>query len=432
MRSRLAIGAAALVAVVTVAGIALKARRPAPMRITTAAVTVGRVQRDILTTGTLEPVTTVEVGSQISGTIAVVPVDYNSVVRKGEVLARLEPQTYEADLSRAEAALQDAQAQLASDRVALADAQTKLDRAQKELSAGLITEADLEAAQVTDRDANEQVLGAQAQIVTATANVNAAKVNLDHTVITSPIDGVVVSRQVDPGQTVAASIQTPVLFELAPDLHTMQLQATIDEAEIGGVRQGSPVQFTVGAYPNERFRGTIVQVRLQPIEEGTNKALPVGSTAAAVDPNAAATSTGAPTAGGTASANAQTTAAGAVVGYIAVANVANPDDRLRPGMTALVTLPGAFKDNVPRVPNVALAFQPPQDVLISLGPQAQLARKAAATSADRTAVVWEVDATGKPEPISIRTGLSDSQWTEVASGPLQANDKVITAMTRGD
>lgn len=432
MRSKLAIAAAAVVVVVIAAAVVYKAEHSAPLRVTTAAVTVGRVQRDVLTTGTLEPVTTVEVGTQISGTISIVPVDYNSVVHKGDVLARMEPQTYEADLSRAEAALQDAQAQLTNNKVALADAQTKLDRARKEFSTNLITEADLETAQVAYRDANEQVIGAQAQIVTAAADVNAAKLNLDHTIITSPIDGVVVSRQVDPGQTVAASVQTPVLFELAPDLHHMQLQATIDEAEIGGVRQGSPVQFTVGAYPNERFRGTIVQVRLQPIEEGTNKALPVGSTAAAVDSNATATSTASAAAGGTASANAQVTTAGAVVGYTAIANVENPDDRLRPGMTALVTLAGAFKDNVTRVPNVALAFQPPQDVLTSLGQEAQLARKAAATAADRTAVVWKMDGAGKPQPISIRTGLSDSQWTEVAGGPLQANDEVITAMTHGD
>jgi len=211
----------------------------------------------------------------------------------------------------------------------------------------------------------------------------------------------------------------------------MQLQATIDEAEIGGVRQGSPVQFSVGAYPDARFQGTIVQVRLQPIEEGTNKALPVGSTAAAVDPNAASTP-GASAAGGTASANAQVTASGAVVGYIAIANVDNPQDRLRPGMTALVMLPGAFKDNVTRVPNGALAFQPPQEILTSLGQQAQLARKAAATSADSMAVVWEMDAAGKPQPVSIRTGLSDSQWTEVAGGPLHPNDRVITAMTHAD
>jgi len=431
MRLRIAIALGALVVAGIAAGVVYEAGHSAPMRITTATVTVGRVQRDILTTGTLEPVTTVEVGSQISGTIATVPVDYNTVVHKGEVLARLEPQSYEADLSHAEAALQDAKAQLANDQVAQADAQTKLDRAQKEFAVGLITEADLEEAQVASRDANEAVLGAQAQIVTASANVNAAKVNLDHTVITSPIDGVVVSRQVDPGQTVAASIQTPVLFELAPDLHHMQLQATIDEAEIGGVRQGSPVQFSVGAYPDARFQGTIVQVRLQPIEEGTNKALPVGSTAAAVDPNAASTP-GASAAGGTASANAQVTASGAVVGYIAIANVDNPQDRLRPGMTALVMLPGAFKDNVTRVPNGALAFQPPQEILTSLGQQAQLARKAAATSADSMAVVWEMDAAGKPQPVSIRTGLSDSQWTEVAGGPLHPNDRVITAMTHAD
>jgi HlyD family secretion protein len=426
MRLRIAMTVAAVGVVVIAAGYVYKARHAVPMRITTAEVTVGRVQRDILTTGILEPVTTVEVGTQISGTIATVSADFNSVVHKGDVLARLEPETYQSELTQAQASLLDAQARLANANAVAADAQTKLGRAQKTFADQLITEADLNAAQVAARDANQQVIAAQAQIVTAKANVNAAKVNLDYTVITAPMDGIIVSRLVEPGQTVAARMTTPVMFELAPDLHHMQLQATIDEAEIGGVREGAPVEFTVGAYPNEHFRGTVQQLRLEPVDEKTNKALPVGSTAAAVAPTAGAT----PAAGGTASANTQTTPAGAVVGYIAIANVDNPGERLRPGMTALVTLPGAFKDNVTRVPNVALAFQPPQEVLTSLGQSAQLARKTAAAAGDRTAVVWQVNAEGKPEPVSIRTGLSDSQWTEVRSGPLHPNDEVITGMSR--
>ena len=425
MRLRVAALVAAVVVVATGSVALYNVRHRSPVEITTAPVTVGRVQRDILTTGTLEPTTTVEVGTQISGTVAAVLVDFNSVVHKGEVLARLQPQTYEADLSRAQAAVLDAQAQLANARVAAADARTKLGRAQKEYADGLITEADRDTAQFASRDANAQVLGRQSQIVTATAKLDAAKVNLEHTVITSPIDGIVVSRQVDPGQTVAASLQTPVLFELAPDLRHMQLQATIDEADIGGVRQGAPVQFTVTSYPNTRFTATLAQVRLEPIEEGTNKALPVGSTAAAVNASATASS-GAPAANG----NAQASAAGAVVGYVAIADVANPDERLRPGMTAFVTLSGATRDDVIRVPNVALAFQPPQDVLTALGTQAQLARKIAETSGNGTAVVWQLDSAGKPRPVSVRTGLSDSRFTEVAAGPLHANDRVITAMTR--
>ena len=429
MRLRVAI-LVAIAVVATAGAFALYRVRPrSAVQITTAPVTVGRVQRDILTTGTLEPTTTVEVGTQISGTIAAVLVDFNSLVHKGDVLARLQPETYQADLARAQAALLDAQAQLTNARVTAADARTKLDRAQKEYANGLITAADLEAAQVASRDAGAQVVGRQSQIVTATAKLDAAKVNLQHTVITSPIDGIVVSRQVDPGQTVAASLQTPVLFELAPDLKHMQLQATIDEADIGGVRQGAPVQFTVNSYPNTRFTATLAQVRLEPIEEGTNKALPVGSTAAAVNAGATA-SPGAPAAIGTANGNAQAAAAGAVVGYVAIADVVNPDERLRPGMTALVTLSGATRDDVIRVPNVALAFQPPQDVLTTLGTQAQLARKAAAASGNGTAVVWQLDSAGRPRPVSIRTGLSDSRFTEVAGGPLHANDRVITAMNR--
>jgi len=187
MRRPLLLGVAVLIVVGVAADLAFGVRHRAPVKITTAPVTVGRVQRDILTTGTLEPTTTVEVGTQISGTIASVAVDFNSVVHKGDVLARLQPESYEADLSRAEAALLDAKAQLTNAKVSAADAQTKLDRAQKEYADDLITEADLEAAQVAARDADEQVLGAQAQIVTASASVDAARVNLQHTVITSPM-----------------------------------------------------------------------------------------------------------------------------------------------------------------------------------------------------------------------------------------------------
>ena len=423
MRLRLTLLVAVGVAIAVGAAMLYTVRHRPAMHVTTAPVTVGRVQRDILTTGTLEPTTTVQVGSQISGTIAAVLVDFNSIVHKGDVLARLEPETYQADLSRAEGALLDAKAQLTNAQVTAADARTKLDRARTEFADGLITEADLETAQVASRDADAQVLGRQSQIVTATAKVDGAKVNLQHTVITSPIDGIVVSRQVDPGQTVAASLQTPVLFELAPELRHMQLQATIDEADVGSVRAGASVQFTVNSYPNTRFTATVAQVRLEPIEEATNKPLPLGTAAAGANSTAAAS-------GAAPGANNQGPPAGGVVGYVAIANVNNPDERLRPGMTALVTLSGDARANVVRVPNVALAFQPPQDVLTTLGPEAQLARKTAAASGNRTAVVWELDSAGKPQPVSIRTGLSDSRFTEVAGGPLHANDRVITAMSR--
>jgi HlyD family secretion protein len=429
VRVRIAVGVVILAVIGGVAAVAVhKIRARDTLTYATAPVTVGRIQRDILTTGTIAPTTKVEVGTQISGTVASVLVDFNSIVHKGEVLARLEPQTYQSDLTRAQASLLDAQARLASARVAAANAKVQLQRAQKTFKDRLITEADLNAAQVAARDTTQQVISAQSQIVTATANVNAAKVNLDRTVITSPIDGIVVSRLVEPGQTVAARMTTPVMFELAPDLQHMQLEAMIDESEVGGVHQGVPVEFTVGAYPNAQFHGTLRQVRLEPIDEKSGKALPVGSTAAAVDTGAAS---GATSAAGTARGNAQTPVSGAVVGYTAIVDVANPDERLRPGMTAVVTLPGAFKDNVTRIPNVALSFQPPPDVLASLGAQAQRAHSAAAVAGNHTAVVWQLDAAGRPKPLSIRTGLSDSQWTEMAAGSLHANDRLITSIVRG-
>ncbi|PYR91934.1 MAG: efflux RND transporter periplasmic adaptor subunit [Acidobacteria bacterium] len=274
-------------------------------------------QRGVLTTGTLEAETTVEVGTVVSGTIESLPVDFNSIVRKGQVLAELDRTTFEADLRSARATLAQAEADRDLAQATEADAQTKLTRATELVAKQLIPQSDFDAASVTWKNAAAGVKNAEAEIAQSTAAVKQAQVNLEHAIIRSPIDGIVVSREVDVGETVAASVQTPVLFMLAGDLMHMQLHATIDETDVGEVHAGDKATFSVDAYPNTIFHGVVRQVRLQPLDEA-----PAGST---TGPN------GAP------AAQVQTQP-GTVVAYDAIIDVRNPGNELRPGMTATISL----------------------------------------------------------------------------------------------
>lgn len=293
---------------------ASKARPTAPARTVVAMAPLQ--QRGVLTTGTLEAVTTVEVGTEVSGTIQSLPVDFNSIVRRGQVLADLDRTTFEADLRGARATLAQADADLDLAKATEADAQTKLTRATELAAKQLIPQSDFDDASVTWKNAAADVKNADAEIAQATAAVKQAQVNLDHAIIRSPIDGIVVSRNVDVGQTVAASVQTPVLFLLAGDLTHMQLHATIDETDVRGVHSGDAATFSVDAYPNRIFHGIVRQVRLQPLDEAA------GSTAGV---------SGAP-------ATQVQVQPGTVVAYDAIIDVQNPDDALRPGMTATVSL----------------------------------------------------------------------------------------------
>ena len=380
--------------------------RAAPrLRVTTAPVTLGRIERQILTTGTLQAITTVEIGTQISGTVGTLGADYNSIVRKGQVLARLDPAAYEATLEGAKAALAQSQADLDVARTAVTDAETKLARARDLSTQDLIPATDLSDAIVARDTAVATARDLEAQVAQAQAGVQQAAVNLNHTIIRSPCDGIVIARNVDLGQTVAAAVQAPVLFVVAADLTTMQLQATIDEADVGAVRAGDEATFDVDAYPNDSFRGTVATVRLEPLDES------IGQTAS---PNPAAPSP--PT--------------GTVVAYDAIINVRNPDEKLRPGMTATIMMRGLRKDGVIRIPNNALSFHPSQDVLEAIG-EREPAPGARSTSASDAPVteVWEYD--GKRfTPIAVRTGLADSGWTELVGGPVRSGDALVTSAVR--
>ena len=388
-----------------VAGIWVFHSEPA-VSVTTASVTSGPIARPIVATGTLQAVTTVQVGSQISGLVEAIDVDFNTLVHKGEVVARLDPSTYEAQLTEAQANMAQAQSDEARLQAVLEDAQTKLARAEALAKGELITQSDLDAARIAVDLAQPDVHGAQSVIVQAKAAVDQATLDLEHTVIRSPIDGVVVERDVDVGQTVAASLQSPVLFKIAADLKKMQVQVQVDESDVSAVATGDRATFDVGSYPGETFHGVVSQVRLQPVVES-----PAGG------PTTATAST------------AATSAAGSIVSYTALVDVANTDERLRPGMTAEVTFGGFRRANAVRIPNSALSFRPPSDVLDAIGEKDQPAPSNAAVNKTAGAdahQVWRYQG-GRFTPVVVEGGLADDRWTELVKGGLRPGDRLVTS-----
>jgi len=314
-----------LASLVLSAGVYTYLRQPDIVpEVRTATVSTGDVIDSVGATGTLEAVTTVQVGSQVSGKIQELYADFNSIVRAGEVIARLDPSLFETQVEQSKANLIRAQADVERLTIAIDAAETKLARAEGLSARSLIPASELEAAQVEVRLAEAQLRSSRAQMTQAEASLNQANVNFEHTIITSPIDGIVISRSVDVGQTVAASMQAPILFLLAADLTKMKVNANIDESDVGRIRPGQIVTFRVDAYPDSEFEGLVSQVRLEPI----------------VVEN--------------------------VVTYATQIDVPNPDLRLKPGMTATVTLEIARRDDIVRIPNAALRFRPTDDMFVAL------------------------------------------------------------------
>jgi HlyD family secretion protein len=413
----------------------------------TAKVERGSVAVTVSATGTLQAMTTVQVGSQASGAVAWLGADFNSQVKRGQVIARLDSTSFDAQIESASASVasadaavqaamtdirnQDANIQAAKanqevtrvqsdDAVALAGRYKDLKnvmsgrdvesaQAQAGMAAGRVAQA---TAQVAQAEAARQASlarleQAKAQRAQAQAQLDQAKANLSHTVIASPIDGVVVSRDVNIGQTVAASLQAPTLFTIANDLTKMQVLASIDEADVGQIREGIKVSFTVDAFPGETFTGQVSQVRL----------------------------------------NAQ--ALQNVVTYTAVIEVSNPDLKLRPGMTTNITFSIERRDDVLTVPNSALRFKPElsekeqQEMRAQM--QAQRQQRAGRSDGQRQAgqqpgadaqqakgqMIW-VLGTGKTiEPRFVRTGLSNGRVTEIVAGALQEGDTVVIGKNDG-
>ena len=284
----------------------------------------GDIVDSVGATGTLQAVTTVQVGSQVSGKIQALSADFNSIVRQGDIIAKLDPSLFETQIEQNRANLIRAEADAERLIVSVEDAKKQVTRAEDLAQQKLIPETELDAARLAVLTTEAQLRSAQAQITQAAASLNQAQVNLDHTIITAPIDGIVISRTVDVGQTVAASMQAPILFLLAADLTKMKVDANIDESDVGRIRPGQVVTFTVDAYPEE-FRGSVSQIRLEPIVLNN------------------------------------------VVTYTTVIDVPNADLKLKPGMTATVTLEIARRNNVVRIPNAALRFRATADMFTSLG-----------------------------------------------------------------
>ena len=349
----------------------------------------GDVVMSISATGTLSADTTVQVGSQVSGRIAKIYVDFNSVVKRGQLLAQLDPTFLQAALSQAKAGVTKATA-------ALNQAQRDYSRTKGLFDKTLASQADMDAA-VTNLES------AQASLEQAKAGFEGADVNLRYATITSPISGVVISRNVDVGQTVAASLSAPTLFEIANDLRKMQVQASVDEADIGSVKVGQDVTFRVDAFPNDEFHGTVRQVRLAPV----------------ITQN--------------------------VVTYNVIIDVANPKLILMPGMTATVSIIVADRENVLRVPLQATKFTPPdaekmmagngrsrqRDSLRSRGGEEggnNESNRMEFKGGSNRAVVWVLE-NGKPQPRSLQMGIQDPRYAEVLRSKLNEGDEVIVGMT---
>jgi len=374
--------------------------------------------RDVVeATGTINAVITVQVGSQVSGTIQTLYADFNSRVKKGQVIARIEPSLFEgamlqakADLENAKANLASARANLEKSRATAVQAKADYERTQGLAKEGVMSQQQLDLAQATSESAAAQVSASQAQVTQAAAQVQqkaaavaVAQTNLNYTTIRSPIDGTVVARNVDVGQTVAASLQAPTLFTIAQDLTKMQVYVSTDESDVGNIRSGQAATFKVDAFPRETFTGHVSQIRL----------------------------------------NATTVQN--VVTYTTVVDFDNPEMKLFPGMTAYVTIPVATASNVLKVPNGAMRFKPelkPEEIRAlyqQYGVEApggtRPAAPAGASGAPRqpkydVAIVWKLRPDNTLQPFKLKTGITDHTYTELTQalqgGELKEGDELVT------
>lgn len=384
-------------------------------RYETASVARGHVIAKISATGTLSPLKTVQVGSQVSGRILEIHADFNDAVKKDQVIARLDPQLISAEVKRARANLAAASADLRRAQALANNARKQSDRLASLAGRKLVSDAEADTAKSTAEAQDAQVIGAQGAVAQASAAVSQAELNLTYTTIYSPIDGVVISRSVDVGQTVAASFQAPTLFTIAEDLRKMQVDTNVAEGDVGKLSNGLPVTFTVDAYPGRSFKGAVRQVR-----------------------------------------NAPTTVNN-VVTYDAVIDVDNPDLALKPGMTANVTFVVGDRDGVLTVPNAALRFKPAGAPAIAAAgpaptggaPAAEPASGASPTSrpargakrdnkeggdGPRPRTIYKLVA-GEPQPIKVKVGISDGTNTEIVEAldgaTLNEGDAIVTDQAGG-
>src|SRR5437016_2928740 len=364
---------ALIIALLIVAFVVHQCRNAGGANYQTAIVTRGAITQAVTATGTLNPVVNVQVGSQVSGNIAKLFVDFNSQVKAGQVVAQIDPALFQATVTQAEGDLANAQA-------ALELAKLNATRTQELFARKTSSQADLDQAMANLHQAEANVKIKQGAL-------DKAKADLDHCTITSPIDGIVISRNVDVGQTVAASLQAPVIFQIANDLTKMQIDANVAEADVGVLEVGQDVDFTVDAFPMRTFHGKVVQVRNAPITVQN------------------------------------------VVTYDTVIGVSNPDLKLKPGMTANVSIVVAHRDNVLQIKNAALRYRPAEATpgeIRARSPAPAGGRGGAGREQRTSERTVYVLSSVRPQPVQIKTGISDGVVTEVIEG-LTEGDRVITA-----
>jgi HlyD family secretion protein len=330
----------------------------------------GDIVQSITASGTVNAVTTVLVGTQVSGTIKAIYADFNSKVSKGQLIAQVDPALFEAQVDQARANLVTSKANLAKSDVAVVDTKRTLERNRQLLAKNLIAQSDKDTAETNYDSAVAQVNANKALVEQAAAGLRTAETNLRYARILSPVDGIVVSRNVDVGQTVAASFQTPTLFNIAQDLTKMQIDSSVAEADIGKIQVGQPVEFTVDAYPDSPFQGRVSEIRNAPI-------------------------------------NVQN-----VVTYDVVVKVDNPELKLKPGMTANLSIIVSSKKDVLRISNTALRFRPPSE------------KKDVTAKKGKGSGIWVLE-NNKPKRIAITTGISDGTYTELLPGEIKEGQEII-------
>jgi HlyD family secretion protein len=361
-----------------------EAKAATPPSYQTAEVVRTDIASIVTASGTLSPRVTVTVGSQVSGRIAEILVDFNSEVKKGQVVAKLDTELLEADIAKAKASLAIAKASLARAQSDAVVAKSERERADKLVAQGILSKTEQETLTATDMSARANVASAKATLTQAQAALEQAQTNLRYAVIVSPIDGIVISRQVDVGQTVAASLQAPVLFTIAQDLRKMEVHTNVAEADVGRVEAGMKVEFTVDAHPGKTFEGLVKEVRFSP------------------------------------------TTVQNVVTYDAVVSIENPELALRPGMTAQVSFIVERRDGALAVPNGALRFRPPSaDGKAAPAKAAESKRGAGGKGRTRTVYVLEGSVLAER---SIEIGLADERFTEIVAGELAQGELVVTGI----
>jgi HlyD family secretion protein len=377
--SALVVAAAVVLAAIAGYGLWHRSTTASGTRYVTEAVDRGPVASVVTATGTLNPVTSVQVGTYVSGPIIALDADYNSPVTKGQRVAKIDPAPFQVKVQKAEASLENARAKLEKSRADLALKKLTWNRDRELRGRNLIAQHELDTARSDYDQAVAQLALDEAAVKQAQADLAEARVNLAYTDIRSPVDGVVVSRNVDVGQTVAASFQTPTLFLIAQDLTKMQVDANVSESDIGDVRPGQEATFSVDAYPGKDFRGTVRQVRNAPITVQN------------------------------------------VVTYDVVIAVDNPDLLLKPGMTATVSIITAERADAVRVPLRALRFNPEAEASsASRGPHPIRLGASVPT-------VWMLQPDGTLRKVEVTIGLRDERYAELTSANLQVGDPLVVA-----